>query len=395
MARGGHLFDNTLLFCRLLRGLEMEITPTHMIDLVQAARTLGMERREDFKNAAQCILVSRHEQLELFDRVFDLFWQNRTPQTLTDPLEMLLKRSSIERELEIKGVMEDPSAEADSAPTPFEGARVRTYSWQELLRQKDFSQLSEAEKKEVKRLMKNVSWQLAERRTRRKAKSARGTHLDLRRVWRYNLRYGSEPLQLAWRRPKKKRRPLVAVCDISGSMEPYSRLLLQFLYVINSGLKHMEAFVFGTRLTRITHHLREQDVDHALRSVTDSIQDWGGGTRIGEAVKSFNYDWARRVLSQGAVVLLISDGWDRGNTDLLEREMARLQRSCQRLIWLNPLLGSPRYEPLTRGMQAALPHIDHFLPVHNLVSLEQLATLLEELDETASAPPQRPGALAH
>ena len=164
-------------------------------------------------------------------------------------------------------------------------------------------------------------------------------------------------------------------------METYSRLLLQFIYVISSGLEKTETFVFGTRLTRITHHLRHRDVERALSMTTDAIRDWAGGTRIGETLKTFNYQWGRRVLGQGALTIIISDGWDRGDTHLLAREMARLQRSCQRLIWLNPLLGSPGYEPLTRGIQAALPYVDDFLPVHNLASLEELGTLLERLRE--------------
>ncbi|MCB9079855.1 MAG: VWA domain-containing protein, partial [Anaerolineaceae bacterium] len=171
------------------------------------------------------------------------------------------------------------------------------------------------------------------------------------------------------------------IADISGSMERYSRVLLKFIYSISNGLDNVEAFVFGTRLTRITRYLREKNIDMALDQVTASVHDWAGGTRIGDALKTFNYEWGRRVLGQGAIVLIISDGWDRGDIDLLGREMNRLQLSSQRLIWLNPLLGSENYEPLTRGIQAALPYIDDFLPVHNLVSLEQLGHLLERLGE--------------
>jgi uncharacterized protein with von Willebrand factor type A (vWA) domain len=203
----------------------------------------------------------------------------------------------------------------------------------------------------------------------------------MRRTFRQNLRYGGEPLQLAWRRRKLKRRPLVVICDISGSMERYSRVLLKFIYAISNGLEKVEAFVFSTRLTRITHHLKNRDIDTALDEATLSIHDWAGGTRIGESLKTFNYEWGRRVLGQGAIVLLISDGWDRGDIDLLEQEMNRLQLSCHRLIWLNPLLGAENYEPLTRGIQTALPYIDDFLPVHNLKSLEQLGVLLERLGE--------------
>jgi uncharacterized protein with von Willebrand factor type A (vWA) domain len=186
------------------------------------------------------------------------------------------------------------------------------------------------------------------------------------------LRYGGVPLELTWREVRTRQRPLVVLCDISGSMDRYSRILLQFVHTISDGLRDVETFVFGTRLTRITRLLREKDIDDAIAAVGKQVVDWSGGTRIGEAIKDFNYLWGRRVLGRGAVVMLISDGWDRGDAKLLSREMSRLQRSCHRLIWLNPLLGSPGYQPLTQGMQAALPHVDDFLPVHNLASLEQL-----------------------
>jgi uncharacterized protein with von Willebrand factor type A (vWA) domain len=179
---------------------------------------------------------------------------------------------------------------------------------------------------------------------------------------------------------------LIIIADISGSMERYTRLLLHFIYSLTTGLDQpVESFVFSTRLTRITRQLRDRNVDRALREVSAAVPDWSGGTRIGEALKAFNFDWGRRVLGQGAVVLLISDGWDRGDADLLRTEMARLQRTCRRLIWLNPLLGSPQYEPLTRGMQAALPYLDDFLPVHNLASLEDLARRLSALDQRPPA----------
>jgi uncharacterized protein len=203
----------------------------------------------------------------------------------------------------------------------------------------------------------------------------------MRRTIRESLRTGGEPIRLYRRRRKLKRRPLVVLCDISGSMERYSRILLQFIYAITNHLEKVEAFVFSTRLTRITRQLQRREVDAAMDEVTRSIRDWAGGTRIGEALKMFNYDWARRVLGQGAIVLIISDGWDRGDVGLLSQEMARLQRSAHRLIWLTPLLGSPYYEPLTRGIQAAMPYIDDFLPAHNLASLEQLGELLEDLSE--------------
>jgi uncharacterized protein with von Willebrand factor type A (vWA) domain len=211
----------------------------------------------------------------------------------------------------------------------------------------------------------------------------------MRRTLRQNMRYGGEPITLAWRETQREPRPLVVICDISGSMERYSRILLQFVHAVSSKLGEVESFVFGTRLTRITRQLRHKDIDDSIDAVTKHVRDWSGGTRIGDAVREFNYRWGRRVLGRGPVVLLISDGWDRGDPETLSREMDRLQRSCHRLIWLNPLLGSPGYEPLTLGMQAALPFVDDFLPVHNLVSLEQLGQRLSTIGDARTARRQR------
>jgi uncharacterized protein with von Willebrand factor type A (vWA) domain len=232
----------------------------------------------------------------------------------------------------------------------------------------------------VKNMMAGLLWNVSQRRTRRK-RAGKGPWIDLRRTLRRSLRSGGEIFRWSFREPKHKPRPLVVIADISGSMERYTRLLLHFIYGVKVALgQPVEAFVFSTRLTRITRPLQIRDLDLALKQVSLLVHDWAGGTRIGESLKTFNFDWGRRVLGRGAVVLIISDGWDRGDIDLLRREMARLKRNCHRVIWLNPLLGAPDYEPLTRGIQAALPHIHDFLPVHNLASLEDLAVHLSSLD---------------
>ncbi len=388
----GHLLRNILLFGRMLRELGIEVTPTQIIDLVDGLDHIDMRRREDFKSATRTILVNRREHLELFDRAFDLFWQVRETGELAKlDLEQLLQQIPELRQEKLVPAEADESASGLERETeePLLD-EVFTYSEREVLRHKDFSELTEDELAEVERMMREMAWELEQRRTRRKTRSPRGAYLDMRRVLRQNLRYGGEPLKLAWRKRKEKRRPLVVICDISGSMERYSRVLLQFIYAITNGLEKAEAFVFSTRLTRITRYLEEGDVDEALDRVSDVVEDWAGGTRIGAALKTFNYEWGRRVLGQGAIVLIISDGWDRGDVDLLEKEIRRLQLSCHRLIWLNPLLGSVNYEPLTRGIQAALPYIDDFMPVHNLASLEQLGDLLERLGERRPVRRQQP-----
>ncbi|MDA2932930.1 VWA domain-containing protein [Acidobacteria bacterium AH-259-D05] len=378
----GHLLRNVVLFGRLLRRAGMDVTPTQGIGLVEALKHLDIRQRRDFKDAARTLLVNRREQLALFDQIFDLFWEAGKRKADSPDLGLLLQRSHQFTERLTLPPAEEHNWQQEKVEMshPHHG-EVRTYSSQEVLREKDLAALTAAELTQVKQLIQAMAWRLEQCRSRRRIQGFNGTHLDMRRTLRHNLRHGGEPILLRWRRPKPKRRPLVVLCDISGSMEPYSRLLLQFIYVISRGLKRVDAFVFGTQLTRVTHQLKERDVDRALEKVTGAIHDWAGGTRIGESLKTFNYQWARRVLGQGAIVLIISDGWDRGNMQLLEKEIARLQRSCQRLIWLNPLLGSPRYEPLTRGIQTALPYVDDFLPIHNLISLEQLGNLLERLSE--------------
>jgi uncharacterized protein with von Willebrand factor type A (vWA) domain len=265
-----------------------------------------------------------------------------------------------------------------------------SYSAGEALRTKDFGSFTWEEVQACKALLKEMTWRIEPRKTRRKRPTPRGRQLDMRRVLRRNLRYGGEPIELTWRTRRSRQRPLVVLCDISGSMDRYSRILLQFVHTISNGLHDVEAFVFGTRLTRVSRLLRERDIDDAIGMVSKQVVDWSGGTRIGATLKDFNYFWGRRVLGRGAVVLLISDGWDRGDPALLGREIGRLQRSCHRLIWLNPLLGSRDYQPLTQGMQAALPYVDDFLPVHNLLSLEQLGKQLSAIGERRPERKQRP-----
>ncbi len=380
----GYLLRNILLFGRLLRGIGVKITPTQIFDLVEGLDHLKIRRREDFKNGARTILISKHEHIPLFDRAFDLFWQARDQGALLDlDLRVLVPPQPPEQ----KKILEiTPAADGDEPPPEGESDEplidnVYTYSTQEILKQKDFADLSPEELQEVKHLIQSMNWQLEQRQTRRKTRAPHGAYLDMRQTFRQNLRYGGEPLKLNWRNRKLKRRPLVVISDISGSMERYSRVLLKFIYAISNGLDHVEAFVFSTRLTRVTRQLRGREIDVALDEATAAIHDWAGGTRIGESLKTFNYQWGRRVLGQGAIVLVISDGWDRGDPKLLSHELSRLQLSSQRLIWLNPLLGAENYEPLTRGIQAALPYIDDFLPIHNLNSLEQLGRLLERLGE--------------
>jgi uncharacterized protein with von Willebrand factor type A (vWA) domain len=257
------------------------------------------------------------------------------------------------------------------------------YSADELLRHKDFEQMTWQETEQVRRLLEQAPWRVSERKTRR-LRPARGGRIDLRRSARHAIRSSGELMQLVHRRPRLRRRPVVLICDVSGSMERYSRLLMIFAHAI-ARREELEAFVFSTRLTRITRLLRSRDLDRALESVSKGVHDFSGGTRIGDALADFNRRWARRVLGHGAVVIIVSDGWDRGDPARLTAELIHLRRSAHRLIWLNPLLGSDGYQPLTRGMAAALPHVDDFLAAHNLQALEDLGRLLAGLDNRTRA----------
>ena len=382
----GHLAHNLILFGRLLRSLGLPLQPSVVYDFLRAIEWIGIGRKEDFYYAARCLFVLRMEDLPTFDQAFEQFWSRQKIAAATMPAAQRgpanggparVRSAGAEESLRPQELAET-SGHADDDPSNTQ--RTLTYSPDEQLRHKDFGELSRGEIVEVKHLMAELSWQLGERRSRR-WRPGKLKLVDFRRTFRESLRNGGEVLRLAQRRNKMRPRPLVVLADISGSMERYTEMLLYFVVSLARSLdRSVETFLFSTRLTRVSRQLRGRKIERVLGEISRAVPDWSGGTRIGQALKTFNYEWARRVLGRGAVVLLISDGWDRGDIGLLRREMARLQRSCYRLIWLNPLLGSPEYEPLTRGVRAALPYVDDFSPVHNFASLEQLADRLERLN---------------
>lgn len=388
-SNSGQLLGNLILFGRLLRGLGLDVNTGRVMDVAHALEYVEIGRKPDFYFTLRSLFVHRHEDLPLFDEAFQAFWKKPIEGDLIPLPGLPTVRRRKKPRVASPPLASEPAPEGEpSQPDPDQPPIIEvtlTYSADEVLRRKDFSEMTGEELAAVKLLMAALVWRLGERRTRRK-RPGHGQFIDLRRTVRRNLRYGGEILVWASREIKYKPRPLVVIADVSGSMERYTRLLLHFIYGLTAGLHQpVESFVFSTRLTHITRQLNHKDIDHALREVSLAVNDWSGGTRIGDVLKDFNFHWGRRVLGRGAVVLFISDGWDRGDIDLLSEEMARLQRSCHRLIWLNPLLGSPEYEPLTRGMQAALPFIDDFLPVQNLASLEELAGHLTRLGGHRSA----------
>ncbi len=380
---------HVVTFGRVLRDAGLQVGAGQIMDALRAMAILGVERRADVYQAFYSIFVTRHEESALFEQAFHLFW--RAPSRIPEMMGLLLPTIDLPRTAQPKQSLRVRQAIAQN--TRREGLKQRkmgnedkeavdlvlTYSPSEVLRKKDFASFSSEEVALAKQMLRDLVWSLGEWPVRRFKPADTGRRFDMRNTIRRSLRNQGEMISIARKSRKRKPRPLAILCDISGSMERYSRMLIHFLHTMAASRHSVETFVFGTRLTRITRTLRLRDIDDAVSEVSQRVNDWSGGTRIGESIKAFNYTWARRVLRSGAVVLIISDGWDRGEVQLLEREMGRLARSCHRLLWLNPLLGFQDYEPLTRGIKAALPHVDHFLPVHNLESMEQIAEILGKI----------------
>lgn len=369
---------NVLRFAEVLRGMGLDVHAGRMSDVVTAIERVGVRRRGDVRATMRSLLVHRRDDIALFDQAFERFW--RAPSVGDRdglPLLSLGERPRVaatpRQGTQVQ--FEPGAADPSSAAKPLAAG---AWSSAEALRLRDFAELTARELMEAEALLARVPWRLGVRRTRRHARAAAG-RIDLRPIVRANMKHGGELLELPRRARREKPRPVVVLADVSGSMERYARMLLQFVYGMAAGPHEVESFVFATRLTRITRDVARRGSAAALTTVADRVRDWGGGTRIGEALRSFNLHYARRAMRHGPVVLVISDGWDRGDPEQLTQELARVRRSCRRLVWLNPLLGSDSYEPLTRGMRAALPFIDDFLPAHNLASLEQLAEHLRSL----------------
>jgi uncharacterized protein with von Willebrand factor type A (vWA) domain len=371
-------------FARLLHDAGLEAGPRRLTDATRALGFIDLKRQVDFRNALRSVFVSRKEDLPTFDAAFDIFWAPSDPRAAAGVLPGRSRALPMppERAKAWAAALGLSSSQMNREQEPtLVPASSSGYSAEELLRHKDFEQMTWQETEQVRRLLEQAPWRVAERRTRR-LRAARAGRIDLRRSARHAIRSSGELMHLFHRRPRIRRRPLVLICDVSGSMERYSRLLMIFSHAI-ARREDVEAFVFSTRLTRITRLLRYRDLDRCLESVSKGVHDFSGGTRIGDALADFNRHWARRVLGHGAVVIIVSDGWDRGDPARLTAELVHLRRSAHRLIWLNPLLGSEGYQPLTRGMAAALPHVDDFLAAHNLKALEDLGRLLAGLGSRA------------
>jgi len=375
--RGDTLLERLLGFGRMLRRLGLDVHTGRMLDVVEALSCVDLARRDDVFHVCRALLVHRHEDLEAFDRAFDAFWARLPEASGADAPAGGRDVSGAQAPStgpEAMGLLETQTDTA-AATDAEDSLDVPAWSDTESLATKDFAEFSESELAAAREAIERLVWQPGLRRTRRWV-PGRGPRLDLRRALARSVRTGGDMVRLPRRVRRLRPRPIVLLCDVSGSMEVYARLLVHFAYALTRRHRRVEAFLFSTRLTRITRQLRAARIDDAVRGVSKAVPDWSGGTRIGASLQEFHRRWGRRALAKRPVALLVSDGWDRGEPEVLAEAVARLQRSCHRLIWLNPLIGTPDYQPLTRGLLAALPHVDDFLPARSLRDLTELAALL-------------------
>jgi uncharacterized protein with von Willebrand factor type A (vWA) domain len=382
--REGKLFENIMHFARVLRGAGLPIGPGQVLEALAAVKAAGIGSRADFYWTLHAVFVNRRDQRDLFDQAFHIFWRN--PQLLNKVLGLLLPRFKDDTPPDEEDAIAPRVADALAGDRPQQVPEAAdqeevtldaslTYSERELLQGKDFERMTAAEIIEAKRLIKNFRLPIMEVPTRRHRPDPNGRRVDLRATLRASLRSaGTIPLKL--KSPKKRHPPLVVLCDISGSMSRYSRLFLHFLHAVTSDRDRVHTFLFGTRLTNITRDLKARDIDVSLDRVSKHVQDWSGGTRIGPSLAEFNRKWGRRVLGQGALVLLITDGLDRDQIEVLSAEMERLHKSCRRLIWLNPLLRFEAYQPISQGPRVMIRHVDDFRAIHNLASMHDLTLAL-------------------
>ncbi|HEV2220425.1 MAG TPA: VWA domain-containing protein [Casimicrobiaceae bacterium] len=388
----GKVAENLLHFVRMLRAAGMPVGPAKMIDALAAVEAVGIENRDDFREALAAVLVSRSEHLALFEQAFDLYWRN--PRLLERMLAALLPKvqgragDAAGLPARLAQAMLPPPRRQEAPEREADLDAAFSFSAREVLQKKDFATMTVEELAEVKALLRRVKLPLPKLPVRRTSAAPRGRTIDMRATLRRSVGAAGTLAPLRFRARRRRTPPLVVLCDISGSMDRYARMLLHFLHAITNEGDRVHVLTFGTRLTNITRHLRHRDVDIALAHVAVAVEDWAGGTRIGTCLLDFNRHWSRRLLGQNAVVLLISDGLDADAGEGLGFEAERLAKSCARLVWLNPLLRYAGFEARPAGIRALLPWVDDLLPVHNLDSLTDLAKAL------ARAPARHACALA-
>ena len=375
------LVSQVVLFGRLLRETGVKATSSNLIDLFQSLGHIDISNKEDFYWAARANLVASRGEIEAFDRAFDAFW------SYPRRLELLPKRDNGGKGGTLKNlpfeslsVLRQTNLESWGRDGDRLGERESIgYSPDEILSKRDLGKLTEEEVEKAQKAIVKLASIVAAALSRRRRSVKRGREVDFRRTFRKNILYGSDPVLLARKGRKLKKTRLILLCDVSGSMKLYSRFLLQFIYGLQRGVRDVEVAVFSTRLTVITRLLKSHGVEKSLKEVADSVHDWAGGTDIGRCLRDFNRDFGRVLVGGKSVVMIISDGWDRGSSEVLKSQMESLRQRAYRLIWLNPLLGSPAYQPLCQGIRVALPYLDYFLPAHNLESLALLAQKIRKV----------------
>jgi hypothetical protein len=380
---GGRLAENIMHFGRALRAAGLPAGPGKVLDAVRAVETAGVGRRDDFYWTLHTVFVNRRDQRDIFDQAFHVFWRN--PELLEKMLSMMLptvrpevpadQEPLSQRVADALGLTRDTDAD-DKRAEELELDMSMTFSDQEIFQNMDFESMSAEEIARAKKAIAAMRLDLRPLATRRLKPDSAGDRIDMRATLREAFRGPGGIISLERRRRRTRPPALVLLCDISGSMSAYSQMLVHFAHALTNDRDRVHTFVFGTRLTNITRHLRHKDVEVAMARISDAVDDWSGGTRIGACLHAFNRDWSRRVLAQGAVVVLMTDGLDRDVDDNLDAEIKRLHMSTRRLIWLNPLLRYAGFEPKSWGVRAMLPHVDEFRSAHNLASLEELAGLL-------------------
>ena len=357
-------------FARLLRGAGLHVPIGSVLTFAQALGEIGIDTRDAVYWSARSTLVHRPEDIELFDRAFAVFWLQRESGAVEDVDEQKLT-------LAIDDDSDDSAKDDSSAPQDDPTITLR-FSAAESLRDKDFADYDDSELQLAQQLMSQLRFAGPPRRSFRQHPHRHGRTPDLRRTVRTSMRAGGEPIRREWRTSGHRLRRLVLLLDISGSMEPYARAMLRFVQAAVAGRQRVEAFSIGTRLTRVTHELSSRDPDRALMQASARVADWSGGTRLGDCVKKFNDDWGIRGMARGAIIVVLSDGWDRGDPAVLGEQMQRLHRVAYNVVWVNPLKVTPGYAPLARGMAAALPYVDHFVEGHSVAAMQRLATVISQ-----------------
>jgi hypothetical protein len=378
----GRLAENIVYFARALRAAGIPVGPGAVLDALEALKVAGVGTRDDFYWTLHAVFVKRHEHSVLFDQAFRIFFRRRG--YIDQLLAMMLPQAPLPPQAPQAGATRVYEALFSGLEDKLKKERDveldarLTVSDREVLQHKDFAQMTAAEIAAAKNVLKRLVLPLAQVRTRRLMPHLHGHLIDIRRTLRASMKGGGDFIDLRYIGPKTRSPPIVALLDISGSMSQYSRIFLHFLHGLTDARKRVSTFLFGTRLTNVTRALRERDPDDALAAVSTAVPDWSGGTRIASSLRAFNKFWARRVLAQGAVVLVITDGLERDADDTLAFEMDRLHRSCRRLVWLNPLLRFEGFEARARGIKAMLPHVDELRPIHNLESMAALVAALQD-----------------